>query len=137
MLFPWLWLRSTGFPFGWVDEVALPEPDDADAFARDVVEVRARLVERMTDPAVIEALVLSNADAADRMAALAGADLASVTSRTRQRLRLGWSYLQRFCTKNETCSFFGPLAWGEVEPDADADFIAPARAQPPAETATA
>ncbi|MEU4747019.1 hypothetical protein AB0G02_42080, partial [Actinosynnema sp. NPDC023658] len=47
-----------------------------------------------------------------------------VTSRTRQRLRLAWAYLQRFCTKNETCSFFGPLAWGAVEPEREADFTA-------------
>ncbi|MEU4742661.1 hypothetical protein AB0G02_19660, partial [Actinosynnema sp. NPDC023658] len=74
MLFPWLWLRSTGFPFSWVDESALPAPDDTGAFARDVLVARARLVGRMTDPAVVEALVLSNPDAADRMAALAGTD---------------------------------------------------------------
>ena len=42
MLFPYLWLRSTGFPFDWLDELALPalvdpakpEYDDWDAFAR-------------------------------------------------------------------------------------------------------
>lgn len=122
MLFPWLWLRSTGFPFRWVDEQALPDPDDPAAFDREVLAARARLVARMSKPAVVEALVLSNPDAADRVAALAGADLARVTSRTRQRLRLAWSYLQRFCAKNETCGSFGPLAWGVVDPGAAEDF---------------
>lgn len=122
MLLPHLWLRSTGFPFRWVDELALPGCADAAAFAREMPEVRKRLVARMTGQDVTEALVLSSVDAVDRMAALADADLSRVTLRTRQRLRLAWSYLQRLCTKNETCSFFGPLALGTVDPAAAEDF---------------
>jgi hypothetical protein len=30
---------------------------------------------------------------------------------------LGWSYAQRFCTKNDTCSFFGPITWGQFSAD--------------------
>ncbi|GGS24739.1 lantibiotic dehydratase [Actinokineospora fastidiosa] len=126
MLYPWSWLRSTGFPFSWLDDLACPglaepgsaEYDDPAAFGRAVLAARTALAARMTEPAVTEALVLSNADVVDRMAALAEADLAKPTVRTRQRLRVGWSYLQRLCAKNETCSFFGPLAWGTVDPDA-------------------
>ncbi|MCK8688308.1 lantibiotic dehydratase, partial [Pseudomonas umsongensis] len=28
---------------------------------------------------------------------------------------MGWSYAQRFCAKNDTSSFFGPLAWGRFD----------------------
>lgn len=124
MLFPWLWLRSTGFPFRWLDELAMvdPECDDPERFAREVVEVRRALIRRVCDPAVTGALVLSNAEAVDRVAALAACDPGKVNLRVRQRLRLAWSYLQRFCAKNETCSFFGPLAWGRVDPDAAEDI---------------
>jgi hypothetical protein len=124
MLFPYLWLRSTGFPFRWLDELALPglyDPDspdfdDTQAFDRHMRSARRRLVDLLGEPGPLEALQLSNPAAVDRMADLAAADLARPNARTRERLRLAWSYLQRFCAKNETCSFFGPLAWGRVEP---------------------
>lgn len=126
MLFPYLWLRSTGFPFAWVEELALPglfdpsAPEYADhaAFQAHLRRSRRRLGELMTRQDIQEALLLSNMAAVDRLAALAAADLDHPNVRTRQRLRLAWSYLQRFCTKNETVSFFGPLAWGTVDPDA-------------------
>ncbi|WP_018684879.1 hypothetical protein [Actinokineospora enzanensis] len=121
MLFPWLWVRSTGFPFAWLDELACPEllSGSAADFDRAVVAARRALVARMTGPDVAEALLLSNVAAVDRIGALADADLEHPNVRIRQRLRLAWSYLQRFCAKNETCSFFGPLAWGVVDPRAE------------------
>ena len=125
MLFPYLWLRSTGFPFQWLDDLALPSlldpaaPDynNRAAFDELVIDSRRRMVEVLGCPSAVEALFLSNVNAVDRLAGLAGADLARLNVRTRQRLRLAWSYLQRFCAKNETCGFFGPLAWGHVDLD--------------------
>lgn len=125
MLFPYLWLRSTGFPFQWLDDLALPAlldpaaPDyhDRAAFDAQVIDSRRRLVEALGRPDAVEALLLSNVSAVDRLGALSAADLTRPNLRTRQRLRLAWCYLQRFCAKNETCAFFGPLAWGRVDPD--------------------
>jgi hypothetical protein len=47
-------------------------------------------------------------------------------SRRRQREEVVARYWQRYCSKNDTIGFFGPLAWGEVR---DAG---PARAARPA-----
>ena len=35
-------------------------------------------------------------------------------SRARQREEIVASYWQRYCAKNDTIGFFGPLAWGRV-----------------------
>ncbi|HEX5496751.1 MAG TPA: hypothetical protein VFX70_19490 [Mycobacteriales bacterium] len=121
MLFPYVWLRSTGFPYTWLEELALPAEGvrDADTFQRQMERIRRTVVELLDQPLAVEALFLSNPEAVRRLDSLAGADLARPNVRTRQRLRLAWSYLQRFCAKNETVSFFGPLAWGQVNPAAE------------------
>jgi len=36
-------------------------------------------------------------------------------SKDRQHLELIANYLQRYCTKNDTIGFFGPVAWGTIE----------------------
>ena len=38
-------------------------------------------------------------------------------SRSRQREELVASYWQRYCAKNDTIGFFGPLAWGQIRDD--------------------
>ncbi|HZM76533.1 MAG TPA: lantibiotic dehydratase [Candidatus Limnocylindrales bacterium] len=45
-------------------------------------------------------------------------DLSNGRTSTRLRHQLA-SYLQRLCAKNETTSFFGPINYGTVDPDAD------------------
>ena len=39
--------------------------------------------------------------------------------RARQRERLVLSYLQRYCAKNDTIGFFGPVGWGTLDDEAD------------------
>ncbi|MFD2762625.1 lantibiotic dehydratase [Micromonospora eburnea] len=39
------------------------------------------------------------------------------TSMPRQREELVAHYWQRFCVKNDTIGFFGPVGWGELDPD--------------------
>ncbi|HEY0289753.1 MAG TPA: hypothetical protein VGC62_22555 [Pseudomonas sp.] len=51
---------------------------------------RQGLIDFLDDEAVAEALFIND-------------------TRKKQKLRLGWSYAQRFCAKNDTSSFFGPL----------------------------
>jgi hypothetical protein len=128
-VFEFFWLRSTGFPFDDLtvlalpSEVTLPDPtaNDEAMFRQHAVQARADLAALLARPWATEALLLSNPDALDRLASLGKDPQRPVNSRQRQRLRLGWSYLQRFHTKNDTCSFFGPLALGRVDttsPDA-------------------
>jgi hypothetical protein len=49
----------------------------------------------------------------------------------RRRERLVYTYLQRLCGKNETASFFGPMAYGEVAGDgwAEVELLPPAAAR--------
>lgn len=124
----YFWIRSTGFPIEWLDEVALfPEdvvferwlenmragaPDAVEAFRETLEQSRDALRCRMRDPAVREALFLSNPAALERIDRIAAPGPLHIDRRTRERLRLAWSYLQRFCAKNDTISFFGPIAWG-------------------------
>lgn len=81
-------------------------------FAQDTRSARARLVTFLCEPEVREAVFLSNPEALQRIDALTKAGVDKLDRRLRQRLRLGWNYLQRFCAKNDTASFFGPMAWG-------------------------
>ena len=42
---------------------------------------------------------------------------ATKPSRARQREEVVASYWQRYCAKNDTIGFFGPLTWGRIEDD--------------------
>jgi hypothetical protein len=116
------WLRCAGFAFDDLTALALPaeetgELSEAD-FGSHLARSRMAVPALLTRPSAAEALLLSNPDSFDRITALAQTTGEPLNSRTRQRLRLGWNYLQRFHAKNDTCSFFGPLAWGRVDRDA-------------------
>lgn len=96
-------------------------PDLEASFAADAGRIRRTLSRHLSDPLVQEALFLSNPDALARLRALGERELDRLNGRSRQHLRLGWNYLQRLCTKNDTASFFGPIAWGRFAgPDAAA-----------------
>lgn len=81
-------------------------------YAGALPDIRRSLVEFFRDDSAREALYLSNPEALLRVDALAEQDASCIDSRTRQRLRLAWNYIQRLCAKNDTASFFGPIAWG-------------------------
>ena len=124
MLIRAFWMRSTGFPFDLTESLALSDPADALAaapeFDRQVAESSRMIASVLTDPRAAEAIFLSNPAAADRLDSLARTIDGKLTSRSRQRLRLAWRYLQRLCAKNETYSYFGPLAWGWIDFDVPA-----------------
>ena len=77
---------------------------------------RQGLIDFLDDDAVAEALFISNPSALTRTRELIRDRYAKNDTRKKQKLRLGWSYAQRFCAKNDTSSFFGPLAWGRFDP---------------------
>lgn len=121
-MFRLFWLRCAGFAFDDLASLALDDTDELGEaeFGRHMARSRAAVAELLTRPSAAEALLLSNPDSLDRITALADTTEQPVNSRIRQRLRLGWNYLQRLHAKNDTCSFFGPLAWGRVDCDAGA-----------------
>lgn len=102
-------LRRPGFPLDLLDRLR----------CTGLTEGRVVLRELFGDPRITEALWLSNPTMAD-------VSWPSYTRHWRPDGR-GWkirrlerrlySYLQRFCAKNDTTSFFGPLDYGEFGGD--------------------
>jgi Lantibiotic dehydratase, N terminus len=93
-------VRSAGFPVSGLD-----------AFGAE--DESARLREVAADPAFREALTWQNRGA---LATVADGLLKDGVkpSKRRQREEVVARYWQRYCSKNDTIGFFGPLAWGEV-----------------------
>src|SRR3954447_902594 len=97
-------IRSAGFPISGLDVFG---PGDEAG--------RLQVVAR--DPAFREAVAWQNraalANAVDKVAT------GSPTKPNRQRRReeVVASYWQRYCAKNDTIGFFGPLAWGQIVRD--------------------
>ena len=136
------WVRSAGFPCHAAHELSAPAgvpllkdwlySDEASSTQRlrvgpsptaegwqDIEEallhnVRENLTGILRDESFQEAVFLSNRDSFERIRTLAAGDWSGKRKRLRERTRLAWMYLQRFCTKNDTASFYGPIAWGEV-----------------------
>jgi hypothetical protein len=85
------------------------------AFSADMLRLRSQLVGHLHEPDTLEAIAISNPQAHDRVLSLASADLHKLDKASRQNLRMGWNFLQRFCAKNDTISFFGPITWGTFD----------------------
>ena len=100
-------VRSAGFPV-----------DGLDVFGGEHEDVRLREVAR--DPAFREAVTWQSREAlASAVEKLAG-DVRESPSRRRRREEVVASYWQRYCAKNDTIGFFGPLAWGRIAEDGPA-----------------
>jgi hypothetical protein len=127
----WALLRRAGFPFD------LLEPLRDEAFAEelrtaaeqgewsgpaggfeDVLrDAVGHLVRVGREERVLEAAFLSSPDAYERLRDWLGEDQGGpLNHRAKRRVQLLTMYLQRLCTKNETSSFFGPLAWVRTGP---------------------
>ena len=92
-------VRSAGFPVSGLDVFG---PGDESARLRAVAG----------DPAFVEAVTWQNPAAVDNAVVKVAAGNSSKPSRARQREEIVASYWQRYCAKNDTIGFFGPLAWG-------------------------
>ncbi|HET8658663.1 MAG TPA: amino acid adenylation domain-containing protein [Micromonosporaceae bacterium] len=139
-LWRWICLRSAGFPFDLHDALASAELTAAAdrlnaaeaARAGDVEELRQAyhrelalgerrlahgLHEVAADPRFREAVAWQN-----RHALLTGVDAllrrdpqtVPRTGRYRKYEALVASYLQRYCAKNDTIGFYGPVGWTEI-----------------------
>jgi Lantibiotic dehydratase, N terminus len=97
-------IRSAGFPVSGLD-----------AFGPGDESVRLRGVAH--DPMFREAVTWQNPAALDNAVLKLAEGSPAKPSRMRQREELVASYWQRYCAKNDTIGFFGPLAWGRIGDD--------------------
>jgi hypothetical protein len=74
----------------------------------------ARLSEIAADPLFREAVIWQNRLAFETQVAKIAGLPTQRGSKRRQREAVVASYWQRYCSKNDTIGFFGPLAWGEI-----------------------
>ncbi len=86
-----------------------------DAVRRAAQHGRDALRALLADPRFAAALTVSNPGAAAIMARTMRADPQGRRSATRQAERTVYAYAQRFATKNETVSFFGPVDYGAFD----------------------
>lgn len=99
-------IRSTGFPVEGLDAFG---PDEDAALAR---------VAR--DPLFREAVAWQSRESLTREIDKLAAGAPGSPSRRRRRADVTASYWQRYCSKNDTIGFFGPLAWGAFAEEGDA-----------------
>jgi hypothetical protein len=98
-------LRSAGFPVSGLE-----------AFGEGDESARLRTVSR--DAAFQEAVTWQNPAALENAVLKVAAGTTRKPSDRRQREAVVASYWQRYCAKNDTIGFFGPLAWGRVADNA-------------------
>jgi len=94
-------VRSAGFAIDGLDEFGPGEES-------------ARLSDTARDPAFREAMTWQNLPAVANALDKVAAGLPAATSKARRREEVVASYWQRYCSKNDTIGFFGPLAWGRI-----------------------
>ena len=100
-------VRTAGFPVSGLD--AFGSPDE-----------QAGLRAVASDPLFRTAVTWQNRAAMHNAVAKIAAGTAAPASRQRQREEVVASYWQRYCAKNDTIGFFGPLAWGRAADDGPA-----------------
>ncbi|MGZ6562792.1 MAG: lantibiotic dehydratase [Solirubrobacteraceae bacterium] len=94
-------VRSAGFPVSGLE--VFGSGDEA-----------VRLRGAAQDPMFREAVTWQNPAALDNAVLKVAEGSPAKPSRGRQREELVASYWQRYCAKNDTIGFFGPLAWGRI-----------------------
>ncbi len=96
-------VRSAGFPVSGLEVFG---PGDESE----------RLAQAAGDPRFQEAVTWQNPAAlANAVLKVASRSPTKPPSKARGREEIVASYLQRYCGKNDTIGFFGPLAWGRIE----------------------
>ncbi|WP_165781410.1 lantibiotic dehydratase [Streptosporangium minutum] len=128
-------LRTTGFPAGGLEAFAAPSAaaaaddllagrGDAEVFdkalAGAIAAGAAKICDIAADPLFREAVTWQNPGVLIALDGIvAGGPDASRNVRRRDRERAVIRYWQRYCAKNETIGFFGPICWITLDADAD------------------
>ena len=97
-------VRSAGFPVSGLE--AFGPGEESERLRRVAGDARFQEAVTWQNPAALANALLKVAEGAP-----------TKPSRARQREEIVASYWQRYCAKNDTIGFFGPLAWGRVEDD--------------------
>jgi hypothetical protein len=97
-------VRSAGFPVSGLD--VFGPGDESERLSRAAQNPRFQEAVTWQNPAALANAVLKVAERSP-----------TKPSRARGREEIVASYLQRYCGKNDTIGFFGPLAWGRIEDD--------------------
>ncbi|MEV0584404.1 thioesterase domain-containing protein [Nonomuraea sp. NPDC050310] len=138
-------LRSTGFPAEGLELFAAPDlalaadehldaagdPDGPDAggdlfdktFEAAVAEMAARATELAADPLLREAVIWQNRTMLPSLDGLATPGPRNHRRRSRELMLA--KYWQRYCAKNETIGFFGPVTWTRIDADGPAITVEP------------
>jgi len=131
----WALLRSAGFPADGLDRFSAPEcaraadaylaGDDPDragfpaAFEAAVTETAKAVHDIAADRRFRMAVLWQNPDASVAIEGILRAGpQAPRNSRHRSREEIIAKYWQRYCAKNDTVGFFGPMCWVTLDPDA-------------------
>ncbi len=108
--------------------VAFTHDTYAETYAASFAAVARSLRRAGHDKRFREAIVWQNRDALhtgiDRLLAMPITN-EPPSSVQRNRERLVANYLQRYCTKNDTIGFFGPLGWARFVPEGEALTVKP------------
>jgi hypothetical protein len=96
-------------------------------FESNVAEISGRLEQVASDPRFRQAVLLQN-----RKAVTFGLDSVLDSARPKKRGKkerqseeLIASYLQRYCVKNDSIGFFGPIGWIRFEPEGESITLKP------------
>jgi hypothetical protein len=100
-------VRSAGFPVSGLDVFGSPDE-------------RAGLCAVASDPLFQEAVTWQNRAAMRNAVRKVAGRTPAAGADQRRREEVVASYWQRYCAKNDTIGFFGPLAWGRLADDGPA-----------------
>ncbi|WP_214414743.1 lantibiotic dehydratase [Sphaerisporangium fuscum] len=111
-------LRSAGLPCGLLDPLAPAQVSLPPGAARDEAvnaATGAAIDSLLSDPVVRTAMTWQNPRAVDNWIGRHVASLGRTGPvRRRKREALVARYVQRYCVKNDTIGFFGPVAWARL-----------------------
>jgi Lantibiotic dehydratase, N terminus len=93
------------------------------AVAVELPRIAQHLAATAREPLFAEAVLWQNRKAAEEVLRVDEDGAANQRARTRQQTIT--SYLQRYCVKNDTIGFFGPIGWAQVDPSADRTTCSP------------
>jgi hypothetical protein len=133
-------LRTAGFPADGLDRLAAPacaKVADAhlagladaqsyeSAFASATAAAAEQLGHIAADPLFREAVTWQSLNSLEALDGLLRTDPARRNNRRRSREIVVTRYWQRYCAKNDTVGFFGPVCWAGLAPDGSPGHILP------------